>query len=204
MDWTTLTASQPALAVIPRKLRAVAACQDLNSGETLFRAGDRLQGVFCVVAGEVRLIRRARNGTEIILQRSRGGFFAEASLATSQYHCDAVAAEQSTVLHFPARAFRTALDRDAEFREAWSAHLARELRKSRAQCERLSLKGAAERIIHYIEAEGADGKVVLTESRKAWAAELGITHEALYRTLKLMQKDGKLHVDANRISLCHR
>ena len=137
----------------------------------------------------------------IILQRSRGGFFAEASLGTGEYHCDAVAAEPSTVLHFPAKAFRTALDKDRMFRDAWGTHLARELRKSRAQCERLSLKSAAQRIIHYIESEGTGGKVVLTESRKAWAAELGLTHEALYRTLQRLQAEGTLHIDANCISL---
>jgi CRP/FNR family transcriptional regulator, dissimilatory nitrate respiration regulator len=39
-----------------------------------------VQSVFSVISGEVRLIRRDRNGSEIVLQRSRGGFFAEASL----------------------------------------------------------------------------------------------------------------------------
>ena len=196
-----LIASQPALASIPSKLRAIADSWEINTGEILFRLGDRVQGVFFVIAGEVRLVRRTRDGAEIILQRSRGGFFAEASLGTSEYHCDAVAVEQSTVLRFPAKAFRTALDEDRMFRDGWRTHLARELRKSRAQCERLSLKSAAQRIIHYIESEGAGGKVVLTETRKAWAAELGLTHEVLYRALRRMQADGTLHIDTSCISL---
>jgi CRP-like cAMP-binding protein len=204
MDWEALVESQPALATIPSKLRAVAESREIKAGETLFRLGDRLQGVFCVVAGEVRLVRRARNGAEIVLQRSRGGFFAEASLGTREYHCDAVAAEAGVVLCFPARDFRAALDEDVKFRDAWLTHLAREVRKLRGQCERLNLKSAAQRIVHYIDSEGIDGVVTLTESRKAWAAELGLTHEALYRTLRRLQADGTLHIDANRISLGQR
>jgi DNA-binding GntR family transcriptional regulator len=46
--------------------------------------------------------------------------------------------------------------------------------------------------------------VTLTESRKAWAAELGLTHEALYRALRRLQADGTLDINANRITLSHR
>lgn len=204
MNWEALIQSQPALAVIPPKLRALAERRDIETGETLFRLGDRLRGVFCVVAGEIRLVRRARNGMDIVLQRSRGGFFAEASLNTNAYHCDAVVAEPGAVLRFPAQAFRAALATDVMFRNAWMVHLARELLKSRAQCERLGLKSVEQRVVHYIESEGADGIVTLSESRKAWAAELGLSHEALYRTLRRLQADGMLDIDANRISLSQR
>lgn len=204
MNWQALIDSQPALATVPTKLRAVAERREIAPGETLFRLGDRLQGVFFLVAGEVRLVRRARNGAEIVLQRSRGGFFAEAGLGTKEYHCDAVAVESSAVVRFPAREFRAALGEDETFRDAWISHLAGEVRNSRAQCERLSLRSAAQRIVHYIESEGADGSVILTESRKAWAAELGLTHEALYRTLRRLQANGTLAIDANRITLRQR
>ena len=204
MDWQALIEAQPVLASIPPELRGVAEYRDIKAGETLFRLDDLLRGVFCVVAGEVRLVRRARNGTEIILQRSRGGFFAEASLYGKAYHCDAVAAETGAVLRFPVQAFRAALGTDVTFRDAWMTHLAREVRQLRAQCERLGLKTAAQRIVHYVDSEGTDGAVSLTESRKAWAAELGLTHEALYRALRRLQADGTLEVHAERIALGHR
>ena len=201
MDWQALTESLPALAAIPPKLRAVADRLEFKKGETLFRLGDRLKGVFCVVSGEVRLIRRTQTGAEIVLQRSRGGFFAEASIGTGSYHCDAVTAETSALLRFPTAPFRAALATDVTFRDAWMNHLAHEVLTLRAQCERLALKNAEQRIVHYIGSEGTDGTVTLTESRKAWAAQLGLTHEALYRTLRRLQADGTLHIDANCISL---
>lgn len=201
MDWQALTSAQPTLAYVPESLRQRAEPWDLAAGEQLFRIGDAVHAVFTVIHGEVRLIRRDRNGTEVVLQRSRGGFFAEASLNSKAYHCDAVAAEQSTLLRFPVQAFRLALDEDAGFRDAWMTHLAREVRKLRAQCERLSLNSAADRVLHYLESEGCDGSVTLTQTRKAWAAELGLSHESLYRTLKKLQDDAIIHVVGEEITL---
>ncbi len=204
MDWEALIESQPALAVIPPEFQALAEHREVEAGETLFRIGDRLRGIFYVVAGEIWLVRRARNGLTIVLQRTREGFFAEASLQTKVYHCDALVAQRGAVLRFPAQAFRAALATDAMFRNAWMDHLAHELLKSRARSERLGLKNAEHRIVHYIESEGADGIVTLSASRKAWAVDLGLTHEALYRTLRRLQADGTLHIDGNRIILSRR
>ncbi len=201
MDWQALSATQPALARIPPQLRRLAEHREIAGGEILFRIGDRVKNVFSVISGEVRLLRRDRNGAELVLQRSRSGFFAEASLGSTVYHCDALAAEKGAVLSFPAPAFRAALDEDADFRDAWMTHLAREVRKLRAQCERLSLHKAADRILHYLESEGGDGAVTLNQSRKAWAAELGLTHEALYRALRRLQADGVLDLDGERIAI---
>ncbi|WP_230646797.1 cyclic nucleotide-binding domain-containing protein [Bradyrhizobium sp. Leaf401] len=36
--------------------------------------------MFFVLSGEVRLVRRSRSGGEVVLQRTRHGFLAEASL----------------------------------------------------------------------------------------------------------------------------
>lgn len=201
MDWQLLSKDQSAFALIPDRLRSRAERWDLEAGETLFRIGDTVTAVFSVIQGEVRLVRRGRNGTEVILQRARNGFFAEASLSSKVYHCDALAAGESTLIRFPVQAFRDALDDDATFRDAWMAHLARELRKVRTHCERLSLHSASDRIIHYLESEGTDGYVDLTQTRKAWAAELGLTHEALYRTLKRLEVEGTIAVDGTKIGL---
>jgi CRP-like cAMP-binding protein len=149
-----------------------------------------------VVAGEIRLVRRARNGAEIVLQRATAGFLAEASVDAIRYHCDVVAGRDSRIVGFPIEHFRAALHSDEGFRNFWMTRLARELRKARGQCERLSLRGAAERIEHYIEAEGSNGRIELCQTKKAWAAELGMTHEVLYRALADLTRSGR--IDAER------
>lgn len=201
MDWRDLSESQPTFARIPLRLRTLAKTLPLAPGQTLCRLGDRVDSAFAVIRGEMRLVRRDRNGNEVILQRVRAAFFAEASLSARAYHCDLVAAESSEVLCFPVRAFREALNNDAAFRDAWMSHLANEVRKLRAQCERLSLNGAAQRVAHYIESEGVNGVITLSQTRKAWAAQLGLTHESLYRTLRRMQEQGVIQVTGARITM---
>jgi CRP-like cAMP-binding protein len=190
IDWTALTRAHPELTLLPEPLRASATLRAFGKGEAVFRIGSRPQAIYFLLSGEVRLLRRSRSGGEVVLQRARDGFFAEASLESPAYHCDAVTAQPSEVLRIPLAATREALDRDPVFRRAWIAHLSRELRQARAQCERLALKGADERILHYLESQGNDGVVTLTVSRKAWAAELGLTHETLYRTLARLEAEG--------------
>lgn len=200
LNWLLLVSLQPSAELIPTILRKQARLFDARPRETLFRIGDPVRCIYLVISGETRLIRLDRNGGEVILQRSRGGFIAEASLDSRTYHCDAVASEATSILAFPASAFRSVLDADPAFSRAWQSQLAKEVRKLRAQCERLSLHSAADRINHYIESEGNDGVLMLTQSRKSWAAELGLSHEALYRTLRRMHDNGMLDIDGTRLA----
>ena len=201
MDWQTFIEHQPFLEHVPPGLRKATECRKAVAGEMLFRVGNPVRSLFCVATGEVQLVRHDLRGTKIILQRSRGGFIAEASLGSKAYHCDGVVSETGILLCFPLAAFRAALEEDAPFRNVWMGLLAREVRKLRAQCERLSLNGAAERVIHYIESEGIHDAITLNQSRKAWASELGLSHEVLYRTLKRLGEQGLLRIDGSRISL---
>ena len=186
--------AHPALAALPARLRAQAVPIAAAAGQTVFRRGARPGRMLLVLEGEVRLVRISPGGAEIVLQRASSGFLAEASLEAARYHCDAIAAADSRLLAFPIGPFRDALRRDEAFRTFWIARLAREVRVLRSQNERLSLRSAAERIEHYIEAEGEQGRLELKRSRKAWAAELGLTHEVLYRTLAGLQRSGRLAV----------
>jgi CRP-like cAMP-binding protein len=156
--------------------------------------------MFFVLAGEIRLIRRSRAGGEIVLQRSRAGFIAEASLGQSTYHCDGVVPVTTEVLSIPQSAFIQALE-DPPFRGEWLSHLCHELRRQRALSERLSLRSAADRILHFIGSESADGRLVLGQSKKDWAAQLGLTHEAVYRGLAELTRKGLIGVDGRTIWL---
>lgn len=169
-------------------------------GERLFSRGDAPRFIFYICSGEARLLRSSPAGVEVIFQRASRGFFAEASLEQPAYHCDGVAAAQTHVIATPIASFRAALA-DERVRLLWLRHLSDELRRVRAHSERLALRAAGNRILHYIETEGHGGSVVFSLPKKSWAAEMGLTHEALYRTLAAMQKAGVLSVSGNVIRL---
>jgi CRP-like cAMP-binding protein len=201
IDWEKLTGEHPALGAIPGVLRDSARIRAFEKGQVLYRRGQSPQVMLCVLGGEIRLVRHAPRGAEIVLQRSHSGFVAEASLDAQTYHCDVVAATDGQLLLFPRASFQAALENEPAFNRAWTQLLAREVRRLRAHSERLSLNSAAARIIHYIEAEGSDGTIMLNQTRKSWAVDLGLTHEVLYRTLRQLRESGDIVVDGERISL---
>ncbi|MBT4331467.1 MAG: Crp/Fnr family transcriptional regulator [Gammaproteobacteria bacterium] len=200
IDWKAITRQLP-LPEIPELLRQSSRLQTATAGTTLYSRGERPSTVICVLEGELRLVRYSLDGSEITLQRSRSGFIAEASMEADAYHCDVVTMEKSQLLLFPLPEFHTALNHDPIFNRAWIKSQANEVRRLRAQCERLSLNSASERILHYIEAEGVNGVLILTQSRKAWANELGLSHEVVYRTLKALHETKRITTDGNRITL---
>jgi CRP-like cAMP-binding protein len=105
-DWKGLVGAQSELAAVPAALRGSAEQVAAAAGQIVFRAATRPGKIFWVLDGEVRLVRRSRNGAEVILQRASSGFMAEASLDSPLYHCDALAAVESRLLAFPIRRFR--------------------------------------------------------------------------------------------------
>jgi len=189
IDWQAIEIMHSDVKALPESLRRLAADMKLVAGSVLAHVGSRPKFMYFVCQGELRLRRISVNGTEVVLQRCTSGFVAEASLESSAYHCDVAVIENSQVLTFPIQAFRAILREDVVFCQFWMARLAREVRTLRAQCERLALRTASERVQHYIESEGRNGRLALRQTRKAWAAQLGLTHEALYRTLATLVAD---------------
>ena len=198
--WASIAEQLPLLASLPKPLRPHVEIRLVKQGTSLFRRGDRPRSMIAVLAGEVRLVRTAHTGAEIVLQRTRRGFFAEGSLDQPRYHCDGIATAATRFAAIPRAVFKKALA-DEDFRTAWTGELLHELRRVRTQAERLSLRSAEDRIIHFIESEGDEGKLTLTQSRKDWASELGLTHEALYRTLSRMETAQVLRSDGLKLEL---
>jgi len=48
-------------------------------------------------------------------------------------------------------------------------------------------------VLHLINTEGQNGSYAATTGLKSLAGELGITHEALYRTLATLEKANVIH-----------
>ncbi|WP_456447543.1 Crp/Fnr family transcriptional regulator [Thiolapillus sp.] len=201
IEWTEIAKEHTILGEMPGILRDAAHQRSFDKGQLLYQRGQSPEAMLFVLRGEVCLVRHAQNGAECILQRVKTGFVAEASLDAHSYHCDVVGTHDGSLLAFPRVLFQTALDDEPAFYHAWSRLLAQEIRRLRAQNERLSLNSAAARILHYIESEGENGRIVLNQTRKAWAAELGLSHEVLYRTLRRLREKGEILINERQIAL---
>jgi len=176
-------------------IRAVAVQRSLRAGQALFRSGIRTAGLFEVVKGKVRLVRVDRSGREAILQVAiPGDTVAEASLFSSTYHCDAIATTDAVVRLYPKAVFLAELERDPKLAQAFAAMLARQVMTLRTRLEQRNIQSARDRVRHYLAVNlDPNGRaVVLPGTLKDIAVELGLTHEALYRTLAEMAADGEI------------
>lgn len=129
--------------------------------DCLFAQGKKPEQMFYVLSGEVVLLRLGTQGTHIVLQRVRRGFIAEASLQSTHYHCDATVTLSGDFIAVPIASIQQTLLTDSAFSIRWIGMLNQEMKRLRGQCERLSLKGVRDRLLHLIESEGQSGRLSL-------------------------------------------
>lgn len=175
--------------LLPNSLTAVTTSVELYKGKRLFLQRQRPRHMYFVVSGEIVLGRMGEQGDSVVLQRVRQGFLAEASLQSGRYHCDAVVTTPGQAVALPIEPLKAELATDSAFALRWIGMLNAEVRRLRAQCERMSLKGVGERLLHMIETEGAEGRLRIGSGLKSLATELAVTHEALYRAVAALEKN---------------
>lgn len=188
-------------ALLPSDVQSLCDAALIKKNERVFLAGTIPFWMYYVISGEVTLERSGLHGESVVLQRTRQGFVSEASLKVSRYHCDAIAITDTHVIKVPVKALARALDEDLAFAGRWINMLNAEVRRLRLHLERLSMKSIRERLIHMIETEGKAGQFATPSGLKTLAGELGITHEALYRTITRLESDKVLRRDANHLVL---
>ena len=192
---------------LPKPVRDAAVERRLNTGEALFRLGDKTAGFCEVVSGRVRLARVDRAGHEIVLYvAGPGETIAEASLFSPTYHCDAIASSEARVRIYPKQAMLAAFESDRKAGQAFAAMLARQVMALRTRIEQRNIRSARERVRHFLAlAAGDDGRTVsLRGTLKEAAGELGLTHEAFYRTLAALERAGEIRRTGTKITLLRR
>jgi CRP-like cAMP-binding protein len=176
----------------------------LEAGEALFATGDETRGFFAVRSGQIRLARFSANGRETVLfVAGPGERFAEASLFAETYHCDARAVTRSSVACFPKSEALALLQNDAAARLDLTADLARQVMELRSALTLRDIRSARERVLAYLVVRTeADGRAVVIEGLlKDIAATIGLTPEALYRTLAQLEAERVIRRGDGRIQL---
>lgn len=196
-------ASPPLPIALPADLLAQARTLEVAKGGYLFRQGDSVCHVVFVLAGELKAVRHLPDGGECVMLRARAGeMFAESSLADSQYRCDGIAADTSRVALVPVEMLRAALGGEGSLAFGMCMALARQARKQCSRQERLRLKRARDRVLHFLACEGGvEGVVQWPAHLSELAAELGLERETLYRTLAALEGDGLLQRTDNLLRL---
>ncbi|MEE8445677.1 MAG: Crp/Fnr family transcriptional regulator [Alphaproteobacteria bacterium] len=188
---------------LPPELAKSVVSRRLETGQTLFRQGSKAVAIFAVTEGRVRLVRHGAEGQTLTLHvAGPGDGIAEAALFSDSYHCDAVADVESVVQVFPKHNLRVALAADTVLADRFMALLARQVRDLRSRLELRNIRAAHERVLAWLLLEGAEQGLIPDRPLKQIAGEIGLSHEALYRGLARLERDGLLKRSAGRITLC--
>ena len=189
---------------MPPGARAAATDRELAAGRHLFRRGSQTIGLFEVISGRIRLTRVDRSGNELVLHvAGPGEALAEASLFSSHYHCDAIASTDARVRLYPKREVLAGFERDPKSTKLFANALAQSVMNLRTRLEQRNIRSARHRIRHFLKLNvGPDGRTIeLRDTLKGLAAELGLTPEALYRTLAGLERSGEIKRNAHSIVL---
>lgn len=167
----------------------------LATGETLFRGGEVATALFHVDEGRVRLAR----DQACLHVAETGTLIGEAALFTECYPCDATAIAPTQLSAYSKTAVLLHLKSHPALALAFAACLARGLDAARARLELARIRSAPERVLAFLaQAGAAAGPVTLDRPLTKVAGEIGLTHEALYRSLAKLEKCGAIRRDGKR------
>jgi CRP-like cAMP-binding protein len=134
-----------------------------------------------------------------------GELFAEASIFSARYHCDAIATMACEVLVYPKTELLRRLKDESEDLWAFAAELAHRLHEVRTRLELREIRPAPERVLQSLRLRSAaNGTWKMDSTLKQFAEEIGLTHEALYRTLAMLERDGQIARSNDEIRLLSR
>ena len=157
---------------------------DMHKGDVLFHQNQATSGLYRVVSGCVTLQRTGLGGDTLTLHRAvSGGFFAEASVFSATYHCDAICTEAGRVVKIAKADVVATMQSNPVFAEGFTRLLAIQVQQYRAHIEMLAIPSAKERILAAVQAGYFDSTVTELATR------INLTHEACYRALRALCDD---------------
>ena len=177
--------------------------RSLARNEYLFRQGDKVEAIYFIEHGRLRLDRQTFDGRSLVFGTSSAGeFFVEAALFAEIFHCDAVATELSRVRIYPKAAVLKALNTDPSSAVPFLKLMAHQVIEARQRLELMKVRSAKDRVMLYLDFHaGAEGSVRLKSELQDIASELGLTREAFYRTLANLEHAGAIERSGARILL---
>src|SRR5213595_3352159 len=126
--------------------------RSLARSEFLFRQGDKVQAIYFIEEGRLRLDRRTFDGRSLVVgTNSAGEFFVEAALFADIFHCDAVATEPSRVRIYPKTAVLNALRSDPASAMSFLKLVAHQIIDLRQRLEIMKVRSAKERVMLYLD-----------------------------------------------------
>ncbi|MEO0915496.1 MAG: Crp/Fnr family transcriptional regulator [Pseudomonadota bacterium] len=159
----------------------------VRKGTVLFREGETTDGLFVCLSAAVRMERSGPDGEPVTIHTvERLQSFAEASVFSDTYHCDAVVLADGEIVRIP-KSIVLAGFSDIEFSTAYNRIMSRQVQTYRQIVEIISIRSAVERVYAAVVAGLLEATTVMNLSKR-----IALTHEATYRALRTPVSQGRL------------
>jgi CRP-like cAMP-binding protein len=177
--------------------------RNLARDEPLFRQGEPAGAVFLIVRGRLRMVRNLASGDRITIHTGRTGeLFAEGSLFSNVYQCDAIAAEPTRVRACGKAEMLAAIGDSPSTMLALLEQVTHSLHHARTMRELRNIRSAKDRVLHHLYLSASkDGAVVFDRPLLEVAEDLGLTHEAYCRALATLARAGEIKRIGRKIRL---
>lgn len=198
--WSKAPLFQSLTSAQVERVGALVELRKLEPGQILFLAGEPCHGFYILLEGAVQLLRPHGEGQETLLNVVRPGHsFAEAALFSGEAFPATARAESTSLLaKVPCDPFLALLRSDAELCLCMLQSLARWHHRLTFQVQQLRAEDSAGRLRQWLQEEASKapgGVILLRQSKKLLAAQLGMAPETLSRHLKQWMKEGRVEVE---------
>ncbi len=191
------------------QISAFTVTRTLAKGDYLFHEGSKAEGFYIVQNGAVNVHRVGAGGKEQVLHVFRAGeSFAEATLATDMaYPAEARATESTVVVLVPKAEFIGLLRGRPELALRMLGAMSQHLRQLVTLVDDLTLKDMETRLANWLlqrcprPITDAPAVVLLDQTKRVLAAEMGATSETLSRALAKLREHQLLQVDGNILTV---
>ncbi|MGJ8667279.1 MAG: Crp/Fnr family transcriptional regulator [Patiriisocius sp.] len=183
--------------------------KSVKKGETIFKEGERLNGVFCVRGGVSKLSKLSENGNDTIVKiATKGDVLGQRSVITQERtNLSAVALNNMEVCFIPQQHLQDSINNNPNFTKEILLHVASDLKFADNVIVDMAQKTVKQRvaqILMYLDENfgiDEDGYIAMTLTREDIANVVGTAKEACIRTLSMFKKEGWIITDGKRIKL---
>ena len=181
-------------------------------GETIFREGDKVEGIYFVYEGTVKVHKHWGEEKELILRfAKKGAVIGHRGLGKDLvYPVSGTALEPTTVCFVPLDFFEASLKVNHHFLYELMQFFATELKESERNMRNLAhmpVKGRIAQCLFTLEEKfgtAEDGFLNITLSRQDLASFAGTTYETAFRMLNELLEEKAITVDGKRIGITNR
>lgn len=181
---------------------------ELKSGDTLMEIGGYIKYIPFVMEGLLKIMREDKDGNELLLYYVQPGETCAMSLTCctgdARSNVKAVAEEDTVLLAFPVKYMDQWTSDYKSFKSFVMLTYQRRFDELLQTVDAIAFHSLDDRLIHALkEKQKSQGSNTLSVTHQEIANELNSSREVISRLLKRMEKDGKIEMGRNKLTIKH-